>query len=154
MNTDVTFPRRRWTGVVAGLLVLLSLGCGGAQAQSAEIRLVLVSGSRSPLETMLPSEARRLFLGVPFSLGGHEVSALRLIEPQVQEVFLQRALFMSLNAYERQIAAHTFRTGRRKPLEVATPAEAAEALAADPYAVSYMPEDEARARNLKIIGRL
>lgn len=136
------------------MLAAAAVWVGAARAQSAEVQLVLVCSSQSPLAAMQATDARRLFLGVPLMVDGREISPLRLTEPQIQQLFLQRALFMSLNAYERQIASQTFRTGRRKPEEAATSAEVANALAANPYSVSYLPEGEARARNLKILGRL
>jgi hypothetical protein len=129
--------------------------CGNVLAQSDALRLVLVASTSSPVENMSALEVRRLYLGVPVTVAGQNIEALRYTEHQAQEVFLQKVLFMSLNAYERQIVTHTFRTGRPKPEELGHVAGVTEALLGNPQAVSYLPEEEVRkARGLKIVGKL
>lgn len=124
-------------------------------AQSDRMRLVLVTSSHSPVEALASSEVRRLYLGVPVAVAGQAILPLRYTERQAQEVFLQKVLFMSLQAYERQIVAHTFRSGRSRPQEGANVASVTQSLLANPFAVSYLPEDEARkAAGIKIIGAL
>jgi hypothetical protein len=140
--------------LLLALLASLVL-CGATWAQSDALRLVLVASTSSPVESMSASEVRRLYLGVPVAVAGQNIEALRYTEHQAQEVFLQKVLFMSLNAYERQIVTHTFRSGRPKPEELGNVAGVTEALLGNPLTVSYLPEEEVRkARGLKVIGKL
>ncbi len=136
--------------VMTGFLVT-----GPATAQSETSRLVLVVSSNSPIVALAPSEVRRLFLGVPHEVAGRGISPLRYTQAQTQEVFLQKVMFMSLQAYERQIVSQTFRSGHTRPFETTDLASLTESLLANPMAVSYLPESDAlKAPGLKIIGDL
>ena len=141
-----------------GWLVLAMTGLlftGPAAAQNEASRLVLVASSSSPIEALAPSEVRRLYLGVPHEVAGRGISPLRFTQAQTQEVFLQKVMFMSLQAYERQIVSQTFRSGHTRPFETADLSSLTESLLANPMAVSYLPESDARkAAGLKIIGDL
>ena len=138
------------------LIVLASLVLAGpAKAQSDGMRLVLVASASSPVDSLELSEIRRLYLGVPVAVAGQNIAPLRYTERLAQEVFLQKVLFMSLQAYERQIVTRTFQSGRPKPDESTSALNVTESLLANPFTVSYLPEDVARkARGIKIIGLL
>jgi hypothetical protein len=125
------------------------------RAQSDGMRLVLVASASSPVDSLELSEIRRLYLGVPVAVAGQNIAPLRYTERLAQEVFLQKVLFMSLQAYERQIVTRTFQSGRPKPDESTHASGVTESLLANPFTVSYLPEDVARkARGIKIIGIL
>lgn len=141
--------RRHWLVLTATALLPVS-------ALRAEPQLVMVASAKSPIRSLSTVEIRRLYLGVPLTLEGHELEPLRnQIDPLVQEVFLQRVLFMSLHAYERQSAARVFRTGGNPLRQFTEQPALLAALAANPYAVTYMPADQAiRQPELKIIATL
>jgi hypothetical protein len=121
-----------------------------------EARLVLVASATSPLAPLSSSEVRRLYLGVPLTHDGREINALRNAEsPVVKEMFLQRVLFMSAQAYERQLAARVYRGGGNKIPEIKEARLLLESLAADPLAVTFMQSDAALRRSgIKILAEL
>lgn len=140
--------RRRLLAAVGAALV--------APWARAEPQLVIVAAAHSPIRSLTAVEIRRLYLGAPVTVDGREVEPLRnVIDPMVQEVFLQRVLFMSLHAYERQAAARVFRTGGNPLRRFTDLPSLLAALAANPLSVTYMPvEQAARLPELKIITPL
>jgi hypothetical protein len=76
-------------------------------------------------------------------------------DPVVQEMFMQKVMFMSTPAYERQILSRVFRMGGTRPPEYAEMDALLKALERDPAAVTYLPRELATARpGLKIVGEL
>jgi hypothetical protein len=61
----------------------------------------------------------------------------------MQEMFMQKVMFMSTQAYERQILSRVFRTGGSRPPEYADMPELLKALENDRNAVTYVPRDTA-----------
>ena len=145
-----TSTSRRWCVLWLVCLALPML------ALTAEPRLALVTSSASPLDEIPAGEVRRLYLGIPVVVRGHEVIPLRNHSDSVaHEIFLQRVLFMSAQAYERQMAARIFRGGGNELRRYDTVQQLVEALARDPWAVSYMPADmAAHLPGIKTIGGL
>ena len=126
-------------------------------ARSAEeSRLVLVASVNSPLVTLTSADVRRLYLGVPLTHAGREIVALRNGEnAMVKEMFLQHVLFMSAQAYERQIAARIYRAGGNRIPEFCELRSLLETLATEPLAVTFMQaEAAARQPGIKILVEL
>jgi hypothetical protein len=112
---------------------------GPRPADAAETKLVLVASARSPIAPISAADARRLYLGVPLVQDGHEVVPLRNVtDSATQELFLQRVLFMSAQAYERQMAGRVYRSGGNRLPEYAVQRELVDKLVTDPWAVTYM----------------
>ena len=145
-------PLKRWCWHLPGLACLI----WSMLAWAAEPQLVLVAGGASPLQEISPEQARRLYLGIPVVLHGHEITPLRnLSDRTIQEVFLQRVLYMSAQAYERQMAARIFRGGGNELRSYGTLKQLSEALGRDPWAISYMSADTAaHLPDIKILGGL
>ena len=101
----------------AALLVLLALAYAAAPAHSTAGRsLVLIARTDSALAPLSPSEVRQLFLGIPIVKDGVRLEPLRNeSDPRLYEVFLQKAMFMSADHYERLLLGHVFRFGGEKP---------------------------------------
>ena len=136
---------------------LICCAIGFPQALAAEdSRLVLVASAQSPLAPLTPAEVRRLYLGITMTHGGREIVALRNAEnPVVKEKFLQHVLFMSAQAYERQISARLYRAGGNRIPEIREVQLLLESLAADPLAVTYMQaETAARRPGVKVLSEL
>jgi len=141
-------------------LRLLLLVCmvlpASLRAQTVEPSLVLVANAHSAIQRLSPSETRKLYLGIPMIVGSQRVRPLRnSTDPMVQEVFMQKVMFMSTPAYERQILSRVFRMGGTRPLAYAELRELLKALEKDPAAVTYLPREIATTRSgLKIVGEL
>lgn len=136
------------------LLLLLSLTLYAACSFAEERNLVIVTGAHSPIKTLNLSEVRRLYLGVSFPLDGQDIITLRNnSDPLLEEVFMQRVMFMSTEAYERQILNRVFRAGGQRPQVYTKIGNLIEALDSNPWAVSYMWKDAAlENKGIRIIG--
>lgn len=124
------------------------------QAQPAELRLVLVTSAQSAIPQLSAEEARKLYLGLPMVVDGQLLHPLRNnTDSTVQEMFMQKVMFMSTQAYERQILSRVFRQGGSRPPVYTEPGDLLRALESDRTAVSYMPRDMAiTSPRLRIIG--
>lgn len=142
-------PRRLLFAFLLG--VALSL-----PAPADELRLVLVASAKSQLAGMTPAEVRRLYLGIPIVKDGKEVIPVRnTSDPKIQEVFLQRVLFMSAHAYERQMTARVYRSGGNRIRDYNDFRKLVAALEEDPRSVTYMPHEAASTiSGIKIIASL
>lgn len=128
----------------------------GLWAQTAGSSLVLVANAQSAIQKLSADEARKLYLGVPMLVDSQRIHPLRNnSDPMVQEMFMQKVMFMSTPAYERQILSRVFRMGGTRPQSYAELRELLKALENDPAAVTFLPRDVATARpGLKIVGDL
>lgn len=126
---------------------------GMLYAHAAEPRLVLVTNAQSPISQLTPDEARKLYLGMPIVVDGKVMHPLRNnTDATVQEMFMQKVMFMSTPAYERQILARVFRTGGTRPPVFTEMRDLLKALESDRNAVTYMPRDAATATSgVKIV---
>jgi hypothetical protein len=124
------------------------------QAQTAELRLVLVTSAQSAIPQLSAEEARKLYLGMPMVVDGKLLHPLRNnTDTTVQEMFMQKVMFMSTQAYERQILSRVFRQGGSRPPVYTEAGELLRALENDKTSVTYMPRDMAIASpKLRIIG--
>ncbi len=137
------------------LVCLCLIGISNA-AQSTQRRLLLVCGSESTISSLSPKEVRKLFLGVPITKDGVRLIPLRnASDPLVEEVFLQRMIFLSKRSYERQLLSRVFRFGGVLPPVFKNLPELINELHRSPGAVSYMWSGQAaHADDLKSIGVL
>lgn len=134
------------------IVILLGLIASGSYADSPE--LVIVCSSRSPATQMTAAEARRLFLGLPLQAGKQTLKPVRNVsDAHLNEVFLQRIMFMSAEDYERRIEARVNRSGGSRPPSYESLPGLIGTLQRDPLAVTYMWRREAGSGSgLKIIG--
>ena len=141
-----------------GIAIALLFGVigliGPGPADAAEPQLVLVASAKSQVAPISAANARRLYLGVPLVQDGHEVIALRnATDPGTQELFLQRVLFMSAQAYDRQISGRVYRSGGNRIAEYTAQRELIDKLLTEPWAVTYMSsEAAAREPDLKVVS--
>ena len=125
----------------------------GLRAQAVEQPLVLVASVHSTIRQLSADETRKLYLGMPLIVGGQRVRPLRNANPKVQEMFMQKVMFMSTPAYERHILSRVFRMGGSRPPVYVELRELLAALEQDPAAVTYLPRELAVARSdLRIVG--
>lgn len=99
---------KNFIAILLASCVLLAPALGQAHEQ----RIVIVTGEGSKINTISAKEVRRAYLGAIIVQNGIEIKPLRNQSDKLaEEVFLQKVLFMSAEAYERQILALTFRGG-------------------------------------------
>lgn len=138
--------------------LLLLLAClalpPGLHAQPAEQSLVMVANAHSAIQRLSPDETRKLYLGIPMIVDNQRVHPLRNnTDPTVQEMFMQKVMYMSTPAYERQILSRVFRMGGTRPQAYDRMTDLLRQLENDPAAVTYLPRDLAATRpGLKIVG--
>lgn len=127
---------------------------GPRPVDAAEPKLVLVASAKSQIAPITTAEARRLYLGVPLVQDGHELIPVRnATDPVAQELFLQRVLFMSAQAYDRQVSGRIYRSGGNRIAEYDNPRELVDSLVTQPWAVTYMTSDAAsRQPDLKTVS--
>lgn len=136
------FPMKR----LLPILFFLLLSFYTVPASAGDQQLVLVTNAQSPITTLTSVEARRLYLGVPVQVNGRTVIPLRnTSEARLQEVFMQRVMYMATETYERQILNRVFRTGGQRPPMYTELRELVEALKSNPLAISYMWHETALA---------
>ncbi len=138
--------------VVLGLaLVLLPAGAVPAQEPHG---LVLVADVRSGIQTLTLQEVRKAYLGATVEVDGRALEPLvNQADEALYEVFLQKVMFMSAQAYQRQLVRRFLHAQGRRPAVYRDRTELLAVLAGNPYAVTYiMWRDEAeRHDNLKVV---
>lgn len=151
-----SFMRKMWrimskVSCVGCLFFLGSLGL------ASEARyLVLVSGALSNVPQLTPSEVRKLFLGVVLIKDGQRIEPLlNATEPLLNEVFLQKIIFMSGDNYQRQLNARIAATGDPRPQEYSDRWQLISALRSRRGSVSFMWNKDVRPQmGLKVIQEL
>ena len=135
------------------LAILLLLLCLVAPVRPATQSVVLVVRADSSVTEMDSVTLRKLFLGLPVLVNGSPLHPLRnRSEPLLDEIFLQQIVAMSQSSYDRQILILVNRQRSLRPPEVSSLAAVAQALAADPNAVSFMwRRDVGQNANLRVI---
>lgn len=140
-----------------GVAATCSLGTSAAWAGGMR-KLVLVVDSGSDIGRLSISGTRKLFLGVPVAAAPSRESMHPLrnaSDPVLEEVFLQKVIFMSRDAYERALLTRAMRGGGSRPALHDSETALVDALRADKFAVTYMWADRvATQSNLKIVAEL
>ena len=127
----------------AGIVLLLS-GASLPADEPNEFTLVLVSAADLGDGQLTPNQLRRVFLGIPVSIHGKAIRALRnTSDPLLAEIFLQKVVYMSKRRYKRQLVSQTFRTGQMRPPNFNKYDDLVQALKATPNSVSVMWERDA-----------
>ncbi|MDO8412478.1 MAG: hypothetical protein Q7S51_01665 [Gallionellaceae bacterium] len=118
--------------------------------------LVLVASNTSTIAPLTADEVRKLYLGIPIFNNGQTIKPLlNHSDGYLKEVFMQKVMFMSTPAYERQILSRVFRMGGNRPPVYTGLHTLLSALKDDPSTLSYMYSDEASAHpELKIVSTL
>jgi hypothetical protein len=124
-------------------------------ALADEQRIVIVASSDSSFTAISAKDVRRAFLGASVVLNGIEVKPLLNQSNQLAaEVFLQKVLYMSADAYERQLLARTFQGGIR-PKAYDNFNDLIGALHDNRATITFMLHETAvKTRGIRIIGEL
>lgn len=101
-------PVKNIFAILLAACVLLAMSMVHADEQ----RIVIVASAESGIKAISAQEVRRAYLGATIVLDGVELKPLlNQTDKLAGEVFLQKVLFMSAEAYERQLLARAFRGG-------------------------------------------
>ncbi|HTN93767.1 MAG TPA: hypothetical protein VMJ33_04230 [Gallionella sp.] len=122
----------------------------------AEEQLVaVVVNAESGITTISAKQVRRAYLGASIVLNGIEIKPLlNETNKLASEVFMQRVMFMSAEAYERQLISRSFQGGIRPKVYEDLP-ELLSALHKDNAAITFMLYQTAvDTPGIRIIGRL
>jgi hypothetical protein len=124
-------------------------------AHAEEQRIAIVVNAASGISAISAKEVRRAYLGASIVLNGIETKPLlNQSDKLAGEVFLQRIMFMSDEAYERQLISRTFQGGVRPKAYESLPALLA-ALNSDNAAITFMLYETAiKIPGIRIIGKL
>jgi hypothetical protein len=130
--------KRLW--VPLGMLLLLLLNTGASHGLAAEERrLVLVTASTSKITPLSSAEVRKLFLGLAVTQNSLRLEPVRnASDSLLNEVFLQKIIFMSAQNYERQLMSQVFRLGGHRPIHYIDAEKLVTFLHDTPGALSYM----------------
>ena len=136
---------------------MLLLLCSAFPAFAAD-QVVLIVSANSPVSSLNILEIHKLFLGLTVNVNGTALRPLRNESDQsTRQIFYQNIVSMSETVYERRVLAQTLQNGRTAPPIFRTSAALMNAVAGDPYAVSYAWATEAsidkRVRILRDLGR-
>jgi len=133
-----------WIRIFAIGMAIGLMPAGPAHAEEAG-SLVLVVNARSDMRPLTLQEVRKIYLGASMVVNGQVVKPLlNLSDETLYEVFLQKVMFMSAQAYQRQLVRRFLHAQGRRPVVYRDQARLLAALAGDPYAVTYvMRMDEA-----------
>jgi hypothetical protein len=102
---------------VKNIIAILLAACmlpAAAMAHAEEQRIAIVASAKSGIKVISAKEVRRAYLGASIVLDGVEIKPLlNQTDKLAGEVFLQKVLFMSAEAYERQLISRSFQGGSR-----------------------------------------
>jgi hypothetical protein len=131
---------------VKNILAILCAAClllAMQLASAEEYRIVVVASAGSGIQSISAKEVRRAYLGASIVLNGVEVKPLlNQSDKLVTEMFLQKVLFMSADAYERQLISRAFRGGS-SPKAYNNPEDLLAALRINNAAITFMLYDTA-----------
>ena len=86
------------------------------QAQQEDDQLILVTARASGITTLTSEETRRLFLGQPVTKMGKQLEVvINQSDPLLYQVFLQKVVFMSSQAYEHRLSENMTQVGSGRP---------------------------------------
>jgi len=127
-------------GSSIALLLFLLLSTGATHGVASEqVQLVLVASERSQVEPLTSNEIRKLFLGIPVIQHQRRLEPLNNVsDPLLNEVFLQKIVFMSTQKYERMLVSQVFRLGGHRPAQFSETEKLVGVLKESPITVSYM----------------
>jgi hypothetical protein len=102
---------------VKNIIAILLAACvlsATPMVHAEEQRIAIVASAGSGIKVISAKRVRRAYLGASIVLDGVEIKPLlNQTDKFAEEVFLQKVLFMSAEAYERQLLARAFRGGSR-----------------------------------------
>jgi len=124
-----------------------------AQVSWAELAVVLVADSDSPVESISMLDIRKIYLGISVAVDGVKVRGIRWRnDERLDQIFLQSVIAMSQRSYERRLLSMVLKYGTPRPAVANDRDELMELLAINPSSIAYMWKVDAEADSrVKII---
>ncbi len=143
---------------VKSIIAILFAACvllAAPMAHAEEQRVAIIVNAESDITTISAKEVRRAYLGASIVLNGIEIKPLlNQTDKLADEVFLQKVMFMSAEAYERQLISRTFQGGSR-PKAYENLTALLTALHSDNAAITFLLYETAVVTpGIRIIGNL
>ena len=140
---------------IIAILFAASVLLATPMVHAEEQRIAIIVNAESGITTISAKEVRRAYLGASIVLNGIEIKPLlNQTDKLAGEVFLQKILFMSAEAYERQLISRSFQGGGR-PKAYENRAVLLAALHDDNAAITFMLYEKAiNIPGIRIIGNL
>jgi hypothetical protein len=122
----------------------------------ADVAVVLVTDKDSPIQRISSLDIRKAYLGIPVSVDGNTVRALRRRDDErLNQIFLQSVVAMSERSYERRLLSLMLKFGTPRPDVVGDSDELLDLLARFPSSIAYMWKSDAeKDPRVRIIGVL
>jgi hypothetical protein len=122
----------------------------------ADVAVVLVTDKDSPIQRISSLDIRKAYLGIPVSVDGNTVRALRRRDDErLNQIFLQSVVAMSEKSYERRLLSLMLKFGTPRPDVVGDSDELLELLDRFPSSIVYMwKRDAEKDPRVRIIGVL
>ncbi len=143
--------------LMRSLLICLSLAPVMAAYAGGVRSLVLVADARSDMPPLTLREVRKAYLGITVVRNGQRIQPLlNRTDEVLYEIFLQKVMFMSSQAYQRQLMKRFLHAKGRALRVYRYRAKLFAALAEEPLAVTYLMwrNEAARHPNLKVVSEL
>ena len=127
---------------------------GVSLTSRADVAVVLVTDKDSPIQRISSLDIRKAYLGIPVSVDGNTVRALRRSDDErLNQIFLQSVVAMSERSYERRLLSLMLKFGTPRPDVVDDGGELLELLDRYPSSISYMwKRDAEKDPRVRIIG--
>lgn len=142
-------------------IILIYAAAAFMSAESARAadtkQLVLVSNVNSDFQSVSLSDIRKAYLGVPVSYHGKLlVPLINLSDESLYEVFLQKVMYMSAQAYQREVTRRFIHAQGLRPKIYRNKHKLLAELSSNPQTFTYiMWQDEVKSHtNLKIVAVL
>ncbi len=120
-------------------LLLITLTGLSSTAMAKECPLLVVASQSSPVNVLSRKMVRRLFLGVSYQTETGPLKPVRNVsDTMLQEVFLQKILFMSKNTYRHILANRLVRLREAGPAKYRKTDSLIQALNTNPRLISYI----------------
>ncbi|GEM_PF-2166667 len=123
----------------ARFLLLLLCTAISPSGHAMQCPLLVVANRTVPVDSLSRKTIRRLYLGVPYRTRNGSLQPVRnAADAMLQEVFLQKILFMSKNSYRRVLANRLVQRREAGPAEYRDVSKLIKGLRANPLMISYL----------------
>lgn len=137
------------------IITIVTLAVTMTAMAEREYRLVLVAKNDVEMKSFSPRELRKIFLGNKvYQKNTRIIPLINKATPILDEVFLQKIVFMSKRHFDRQIMSNVYRRGVSKPKSYQSVDDAVRMLNNIPNSITYMWEETAKKRKLTVIQLL
>lgn len=134
------------------VIAIVTLAVTMTAVADREYRLVLVAKNNVDMKSFSPRDLRKIFLGNKvYQNNTRIVPLINKATPILDEVFLQKIVFMSKRHFNRQIMSNVYRRGLTKPKSYQSVDDAVRMLNEIPNTITYMWEETAEKHKLTVI---